>query len=264
MYEIQNGSRVEPFLHLADRAPISIIVVYRRGIIMLTQRNRNEIKEMVEKGTESVDTWLDSLEDQINESPEDYSGEIIDKRPEEKKRKAVAPLDFQPEDILDISAPAIEIELGALSSSRWRSFKGWFSKNILRRTEKTETEEVNELMKQFGLFSDLHDGESMDPAEPVATHKPKNILPALDVLRQAVAFAELMMSDDIKWDDIRHKCKVLRKKLNTNLTAARSAGIPNSNGSRVTLDVEVSKEVEIPPEVISREIMAARRMRSSG
>lgn len=229
---------------------------------MLTQRSRNEIKDLVDDGVEPISKWLDSLELQVDEAPESYSGELIDKRPE-ATRKPVEPVDLDldelPRDDFDLGGPAIEIQLGAVRHTPWRDFKAWIRKNILRIEEKTEDEEVKALMEQFGLFSDLHDGQEEDPV----VQKPKDMLPDLTKLRQALAYAELMMPLEDQWNDVRDKCKVIRKKLNTSMTPTRSSSIHNSRGSRVTLDVEVSKEVEIPPEVISREIMAARRNRGN-
>lgn len=225
---------------------------------MLTQTNRHEIEELVKEGASAISKWLDTVSDQLTEAPEEYSGEIIDKRPE-KKRKVIEPLDFESENDFDMCGPVMEIDVGHVIPNRWLAFKLWFKKKILRIKEKSEEEEINDLLEEYSPFKDLHKKAEGDIVEELIT--PKDMLPDMTILKQAIAYAELMFPIKSDWDVVRKKCEGIRATLNSSLKPTRSSAIQNSKGSRIALDVEISKEVEIPPEVISQHIMAAKQQR---
>lgn len=224
---------------------------------MLTQINKREIEAVVKDGPTAISKWLDTVMEQLTETPEAYSGEIIDKRPDEKKN-AIAPLDFASEDIFDMSGPVLELDIGHVLPTGWPAFKLWFKENILRIKEKSEEDHIDDLLTEYSPFKDLHKKAEGDVEE---ISVPKNMLPDMTILKQAIAYTELMIPIKSNWDGVRTQCSVIRKKLNSSLKPTRSSTIQNSKGSKLAFEVEISREIEIPPEVISRQIMAAKHQR---
>jgi hypothetical protein len=225
---------------------------------MLTQDNRKDIRECISKGTKPTLAWLDSLEDSVMDLPlENYSGELIDKRPETKKKSVVDQLDFV-DDIFEETVVSIDVG-GNSHKTKWQKFKATI-KGLFGIKDKSYDEDIEDyIMDNYSPFAgmDAHMKESLEKEE---THTPKELLSKWETLKQALQFAEIMYPEDSSWDHVRERTRELRKLFSKNPSISRNVSIDSQSG--VAIAVEVEKEGEIRPDDLRRAIRLYKSQRA--
>jgi len=227
---------------------------------MLSNVIKEEIQAKVKEGPKATLNWINSLREDVDSlDPGDFSGEIIDKRPDER-RMDLPPLDISgafdnSSDLFD--GDFLEIDPGiSKRPTLWKRVKKLVNR-LFGVKEKTEEEVIEELLLEYSPLGDYHKTIS---EEEVDFKTPKNIIENLDVIRAALNYTDsIILIASPEWEDVQDAITEVRALLSKNLGTKRNISI--DKGAGLAIEVEAEKTVEYTKSDLKRALAYARNTR---